>query len=151
MEGLQRATFPELRFYWSRFPTLCFKDSTILSSQKYIASWHFRTSFRIQRNVPSTGGRRAVDGPSHNQKLFYSKAAPAERGASYCAIHCTQSQAFSSLSENGTKGKLAAKEKLFENNSADLLSCKFNCNSNPSKHWVLLSWNTSKRNVTLNL
>lgn len=34
---------------------------------------------------------------------------------------------------------LAAKEKLFENNSADLLSCKFNCNSNPYKHCVLLS------------
>lgn len=45
MEGLQRAAFPELRFYWSRFSTLCFNCSTILSSQKYIASWHFRTSF----------------------------------------------------------------------------------------------------------
>lgn len=111
MEGLQRATFPELRFYWSRFPTLCFNYSTILSSQKYIASWHFGTSFQIQRNAPSTGGRRAVDGPSHDQKLFCSKAASAERGASCCAIHCTQSQAFSSLSENGTKGNISCKRK----------------------------------------
>lgn len=111
MEGLQRVTFPEIRFYWSHFPTLWFKYSTILSSQKFIASWHFRTSFRIQRNAPSTGGRRAVDSPSHNQKLFCSKAAPAERGASYCAIHCTQSQAFSSLSKNGTKGNISYKRK----------------------------------------
>lgn len=79
-----------------------------------------------------------MDGPSHDQKLFCSKAAPAGRGASYCAIHCTQSQAFSSLSENGT-AKLAAKEKLLENNSADLLSCKFNFNSNPYTHCVLVS------------
>lgn len=46
---------------------------------------------------------------------------------------------------------LAAKEKLFENNCADLLSCKFNCNSKPYTHCVLLSQNISNRNVTLNL
>lgn len=34
---------------------------------------------------------------------------------------------------------LAAKEKLLENNSADLLSHKFNCNSNPYTHCILLS------------
>lgn len=34
---------------------------------------------------------------------------------------------------------LAVKEELLENNSADLLSCKFNCNSNPYRHCVLIN------------
>jgi len=150
-EGLPTATFPEHWFYWSRFPTLRFKYSTVHPSQQHVAARHFGTSFRIteSQNHRMVGVGRDLCGSSSSTPLppALQRAIPAAARKRFASTRPLLQEEAATVQhiapipalcqvcpKPGLRVTLAAKEKLFENNCPDLLSCKFNCNQASHAH-----------------
>lgn len=109
-EGLQIATFPDLRFYWSCFPcALNIAPSFLPRSISLLDILGQAFEFKVMLQALQVEGQRTV--PAAPRSCFTSTNASAERGASYCVIHCTHPHTFASLSKNRIKGNISCKRK----------------------------------------
>lgn len=128
-DGLQVATFPELRL--SRFLTLCFKYSTILpGSIPLLDILGHAFEFKVTLQALQVEGQRTVPVAT---KSCFAPMTPLLKEEPAAVRHIAPIPTLFQVCPN-TELRVTLATTLFENNCADLLSCKFCCNSKPYTH-----------------